>query len=101
MKVAVLGASDRPDRYSYLALMLLREKEHDVFPVHPRLKEIEGATVYASLKDLPGVMDTLTLYVSKNLSTKISEDILNARARDKGIETLQACTLTMLKTGQF
>lgn len=119
MNVAVIGASDHPDRYSYMAVMLLREKGHTVFPVHPKLKEVEGIKVYSSLKDISASLDTLTLYVSEELSSKIGEDILKAsprriifnpgaenpaleaRAREKGVETLEACTLTMLKTGQF
>ncbi len=119
MNVAVIGASDHPDRYSYMAVMLLKKKGHTVFPVHPKLKAIEGMKVYSSVKDVPERMDTLSLYVSEDLSNKIVDDLLKAsprriifnpgaenpelkaRAREKGIETLEACTLTMLKTGQF
>ena len=46
MNVAVIGASDNPDRYSYKAVKLLEEKGHRVFPVHPRVKIIDGEMVY-------------------------------------------------------
>ena len=119
MKVAVIGASDNPGRYSYMAIMLLKEKGHAVFPVHPKLKEVEGIKVYPSVKDIPERMDTLSLYVSEDLSNKIKEDLLSASprriifnpgaenpaleaaAREKGIETLEACTMVMLRTNQF
>ena len=39
MNVAVLGASNKPDRYSYKAIKLLQECGHHVFPVHPKLQE--------------------------------------------------------------
>ena len=42
MNVAVIGASAKPERYSYQAVKLLREKGHAVYPVHPSLREIEG-----------------------------------------------------------
>ena len=32
-RVALLGASDKPDRYAYLALRLLGEQGHEVLPV--------------------------------------------------------------------
>lgn len=37
MNVAVLGASNKPERYSYQAVKLLAEKGHLVFPVHPAI----------------------------------------------------------------
>jgi predicted CoA-binding protein len=38
MNVAVLGASNKPDRYSYKAVMLLKEMGHAPYPVHPTLR---------------------------------------------------------------
>ena len=34
-RVAILGASDKPDRYSNKAQRLLRQHGHTVVPVHP------------------------------------------------------------------
>ncbi len=31
MRVAILGASKNPDRYSYLAFQMLKEFKHEVF----------------------------------------------------------------------
>lgn len=119
MRVAVLGASDDPERYSYKALKRLKEAGHDVFPVHPRLKTIEGIPVLGSVSEVPKPIDTLTLYVSPEISQKLAGDILSAgpgrlifnpgaenpdleaKARARGIRTLDACTLTLLATGQF
>ena len=119
MNVTVIGASDKPDRYSYQAVMLLKEKGHSVFPVHQRIKEIEGIKVYPSLKDVPVATDTVSLYVAADTSSKLSDEILasnprrvifnpgaenpllEAKAKSKGIACLNACTLVMLRTGQF
>jgi len=119
VNVAVIGASDNPERYSYKAVMLLKEKGHAVFPVHPKLQSLEGLPVYSSVKTIPAPIDTITLYVSAELSGKIGDELLNAaprriifnpgaenpaleaKAREKGVETVEACTLVMLKTGQF
>ena len=40
MNVAVIGASSKPERTSYLAMQRLPEAGHKVFPVHPSEKEI-------------------------------------------------------------
>jgi len=119
MRVAVIGASDKPHRYSYQAVMLLREKGHEVYPVHQRVKDIQGLPAYSSVVDIKDDIDTVTLYVGPDVSDSIGDDIvstcprriifnpgaenprLKERAREKGIVTLNACTLVLLKTGQF
>jgi len=52
MNVAVLGASNKPARYSYQAVKLLAEKGHAVFPIHPVISEIEGIPVFKRLADI-------------------------------------------------
>ena len=117
--VAVVGASDNPEKYSYLAIKLLREKGHNVFPVHPTLREIEGLKVFHDLKQISETIDTMSLYISQAISSKIAEEIIEKSpqriifnpgaenpelfeiGRVKGIQVLNACTLTMLRTGQF
>jgi uncharacterized protein len=119
MNVAVIGASDNPERFSYQALGLLKQKGHKVFPVHQRLKTIEGMTVYPSIKDVPEPMDTVSLYVAANISSSIGVDILAAKpkriifnpgaenpelaqkAKAQGITTIEDCTLVMLRTEKF
>ena len=119
MNVAVIGASDNPEKYSYQAVMLLKEKGHTVFPVHQSVREISGIRVYPSIKDIEEPLDTVSLYVSKEISSKLTEDFftkkprriifnpgtenteLEAKAVLKGIKTLNACTLVMLRTNQF
>ena len=119
MNVAIIGASDKPDRYAYRALRLLEEKGHRVFPVNPALKEIEGRHVYASLTDIGEHIDTITMYVNEGISSGYEKQIFEAkprriifnpgaenrllasRAQEQGIKTENACTLVLLTTGQF
>ncbi len=117
--VVVLGASDKPDRYSYKALKLLQEHGHKVIPVHPKLQEIEGTKVANSLSSVTEKIDTLTLYVGAETSAAMQAEILALKpkriimnpgaenyelatsATKQGIQVLEACTLVMLKTGQY
>jgi len=119
MNVAVLGASNKPDRYSYKAVKMLGEKGHVVFPVHPGLDDIEGIHVYKSLEDIPDPLDTITVYLSAANSDRIAESILESRPRRvifnpgaenpelearlqaEGVNVVEACTLVLLSTGQF
>jgi uncharacterized protein len=119
MNVAVLGASNKPERYSHQAVVLLAKKGHAVFPVNPALSEIEGHPVFKRLADIPAPLHTVTMYVSPALSTGMADAILAAKPRraifnpgtenpeledklaDAGIEVLHACTLVLLRTNQF
>ena len=119
MNVAVIGASDKPDRYSYQAVMLLKEKGHNVFPVHQRIKEIDGIKVFPSIQEVPAAIDTVSMYVAADISSGLADQILaqkprrivfnpgaensvlESKAKEKGVMCLNACTLVMLRTGQF
>jgi predicted CoA-binding protein len=119
MDVVVVGASDNPERYSHRALLLLKEKGHRVIPIHPRLTGIESVPVYHSLKEIKGPVHTVTLYVGRERSDGMIEDILGLKprrlimnpgaendalevsARNAGIEVIRGCTIIMLRTGQF
>ena len=119
MRVAVIGASNKTHRYAYQAVKLLAEHGHTVYPIHPRLRDIDGIPVYPSIRDIPEAIDTVTLYVGEAISTAMTTDILGCRprriifnpgaenpglyehARKEEIEVLSGCTLVMLKTHQF
>lgn len=119
MNVAVLGASNKSERYSYKAVKLLKEHGHAVYPVHPRIESIQDIPVSHSLRDIPGSIDTVSVYLSEKNQKPIEADILKSGARrvifnpgaenpglteqlqHSGIESLNACTLVLLQTGQF
>jgi uncharacterized protein len=120
--VAVLGASSDPNRYSYKALELLKEYGHRPLPIHPREKVILDLNVVSSLRDLINQkesVDTLTMYVNPALSTPLTADILELKPKrvifnpgtenptlqrelaSHGIKVEEACTLVLLRTGQY
>jgi len=117
--VAILGASEKPDRFANKAFHMLRQYGHAPIPVSPRLKEIEGMQVFSSLNEIKNPVDTLTMYVGPERSNELTADILalhpkrvifnpgseNPRLQEilKGadIPVVEACTLVMLQTGNF
>lgn len=119
MKVALLGATSKTDRYAYLALEKLLAAGHEVYPVNAKLQMLLGKRVYASLAEIKEKIETLTLYVGPAKTNTMIEEILalhpkriifnpgteNDLLRDKantlGIETIYGCTIVLLSTNQF
>jgi hypothetical protein len=117
--VVVLGASPKPVRYSYQAVRLLHDKGFRVIPVHPKATRIDHIPVVHSLADIGGPVDTLTLYIGpERVRTQVQaivdlrpgRVILNPGTESHALELalLQAdipyeaaCTLVLLRTGQF
>ena len=118
-RVAVLGASTNEERYSFKAVKMLQEYGHQPVPVHPRGHVVDGITAVKSLGEITDPVDTLTVYVNSKISSAAYDDIVTLQPRrvvfnpgaenvelagklqGEGIETLQACTLVMLRTDQF
>lgn len=117
--VAVLGASPKPERHSNQAVRALVEHGHRVIPVHPLLKQIAGVPAVQALSQINDTVNTLTLYVGPELGGKLLEhmidlkpdrvimnpgtesDEIDRQLTANGISVLRACTLVMLRTGQF
>lgn len=61
--VAVVGASNNPQRPSYeVYRYLARFSDYQLFPVNPNIDEIDGQRVYPSLADLPVVPDMVDVF---------------------------------------
>jgi len=117
--VAIIGASNKPDRYAYKALKNLLSKGHIPVPINPRLEDIDGLKCYPNLESYPDKIDTITLYlrpahllpmVPQIIKIKPKRVIFNPGTEDaeimeqleeKGIEAQEACTLVLLNTNQF
>jgi len=117
--VVVVGASANEERYSNKAMKMLMEYGHNPIPVAPAAKRILDREVFSSLSDVTGKIDTVTLYVGpkhqdglfeKVIALKPRRVIFNPgtenpaeydRLRASGIDPIEACTLVMLRTGQF
>lgn len=55
--IAVVGASDRPNKLGALTLLALQDYRGDVYPVNPRVKTIDNKKCYASLGDIDEQID--------------------------------------------
>lgn len=114
----VLGASENPQRYSYLAVNRLAGMGHTVTAIGHKEGKIGKVDIHTDQPALQDV-DTVTLYLnSRNqrayydyiLSLHPKRIIFNPGAENEelvqlaeknGIEPVDACTLVMLSTGQY
>lgn len=114
----VVGASPNEERYSFLATSLLHKKGYAVYPFGIKKGVIKEIPI---LLEWPqnGSIDTVTLYVGPAGQQQYYTSILDlaprriifnpgtenpelaALAAKKGIETMEACTLVLLNTGQY
>ena len=117
-KTLVLGASDNPARYSYLAIHRLRNHGHPVVAVGRRNTQVADVPVDKEKKPFTEV-DTITLYLNANhqkeyydyiLALKPKRIIFNPGAENEElsalaiknkIQPIEACTLVMLSTNQY
>lgn len=116
---AILGASDKPERYSYLVMKELERAKLPFFLVNPRLEMIEGHACFPDLSSLPAPVHTLTLYVGPDLLAPLVPHVLALRPQRvifnpgtespavqeqlsrAGIKVVEACSLVLLKTSQY
>jgi len=118
-RVAVVGASPDAERYSNKAMKFLKEKGHTAIPVAPKHERICDEDVYPNLREVPGEVETVSMYVAPARQDTVVDDIVEVapkrvifnpgaenpavydRLKSEGIEVVEACTLVLLRTGQF
>lgn len=116
-RTLVLGATPNPERYSYKATAMLKEYKHDVVAFGLRRGNIGDVAITQLLPD--DDIETVTLYlgtanqipyVDYILKIKPVRVIFNPgtenrafqnKLKESGIEVIEACTLVMLRTGQY
>jgi uncharacterized protein len=117
-KTLVLGASDNPERYSYLAVNRLRSKGHPVVAIGRKKVKVADVDVETEQKKFENV-DTVSLYLNPSnqkgyygyilslhpkriiFNPGAENDELYDLAKTNGIKPMEACTLVLLSTGQF
>ena len=117
-KTLVMGASDNPERYSYLAVDRLVSHNHPGVAIGKKQGSVRGIEI-SNQKEIHSDIDTITLYLNPANQKQYYDYILSLNpkriifnpgtennelaslARNNGIKTLEACTLVMLSTGQY
>lgn len=114
----VFGASINPSRYSNIAMRMLKAYDHPIAAIGGRENEFEGTKIHAGHPELEEI-DTITMYMGAARQGEHEEYLLSLqprriifnpgaenralarKAKAQGIEVIEACTLVMLRTGQY
>jgi uncharacterized protein len=117
-KTLVIGASDNPQRYSFLAINELRLHNHPVLAIGRKKAIVSDVSIETEKKAFDD-LDTVTLYLNPGNQREYYDYILSLHpkriifnpgaeneelfnlAKSSGIKPLEACTLVLLSTNQF
>lgn len=119
-KTVVLGASTNPSRYSNLASNMLDEAGFEFVPIGIKKGEILGKPIL-DIRDKPSVedVDTITIYLNARNQKEWQDYILGLHpkrlifnpgaenfelqklAKSQGVEVENACTLVLIRSGQY
>lgn len=109
--VAVIGASNDRRKFGNKAVRAFARQGYDVKPVNPNTATVEGMAAYASITDIPGPIDLVTMYVPSEIGERLLADIaskqpaelwinpgaesdsLLARAEALGLRPIVACSI--------
>lgn len=80
--VAIIGASNDRNKYGNKAVRAFVRKGYRVYPVNPRVDEVEGLRAYRSILDIPSELDVVTVYVPSEVGEALVEDIAKKRPKD-------------------
>ena len=119
-KTVIIGATPNPSRYAYMAARMLMDYGHEIVPVgikHGQVfgKEIQDLRKQEKIENV----DTVTMYIGTRhqpewysyiLGLKPARVIFNPgtendeliqKLSDAGSDPIEACTLVMLRSGQY
>jgi len=109
--VAVVGASSNRRKFGNRAVRAFHQQGYTVVPINPHETEVEGLKAYASVLDVPGDVDMVSLYVPPEIGMLVIKEIarkgiaevwlnpgaesdaLIARARALQIQPIVACSI--------
>jgi predicted CoA-binding protein len=117
-KTVVIGASTKPEKYAYLAIIKLVENGHSVLAIGQNSGEVAGIKIQTKAIPLKNI-DTVTIYLNPTRQRDYYNYIVEAKPKrvifNPGTENPEfyqllqlnnikvevACTLVLLTTNQY
>ena len=117
-KTLILGASTKPERYSFKAISMLVEKDHSVLAIGQNTGEVAGIKIHTKAIPLSQI-NTISLYLNPARQRDYYNYIVEAKPKrvifNPGTENPEfyqllklnnikvevACTLVLLTTNQY
>jgi predicted CoA-binding protein len=117
-KTLVLGASPNPSRFSFKAVLKLKNHNHEVVALGVRKGEINGVSIYTTREPFKNI-HTITLYLNPMRQKEYYDYIISLNpkriifnpgtsnpelvkiAHEHNIEPLEMCTLVLLSMRNY
>ncbi len=80
-KIALVGASPKPERDANQVMRYLLEKGYEVYPVNPRYEEVLGRKCYPSVLDIPDDVEIVDLFVRPEFTMEYVEQAIEKGAK--------------------
>ncbi len=79
--IAIVGASNNPERPSYGVMKFLMARGYTVYPVNPGLagQDVLGRRVYAQLTDVPVRVDMVDIFRNSEAALNVVQDAIAAK----------------------
>jgi hypothetical protein len=72
--IAVVGISDKPDRYSYQVAKFLMDRGYNIIPVNPMLETWMGKRVYSDVHSIDTNVDVVDIFRKPEFIEDIVKD---------------------------
>ena len=81
--IALVGASDRPDRASYGVMKFLQDQGYRVYPVNPRItgEHVHGEFVWRELSQIGEPIDIVDIFMKSENAGPIVDDAIAVGAK--------------------
>ena len=80
-KIALVGASPKPERDANDVMRYLLENGYEVYPVNPRYEKVLGRKCYPSVLDIPDDVEIVDLFVRPEFTMEYVEQAIEKGAK--------------------
>jgi len=80
-RIALVGASPKPERDANSVMHYLLEKGYEVYPVNPRYEKVLGQKCYPSVLDIPNEVEIVDLFVRSEFTMEYVEQAIKKGAK--------------------
>ncbi len=80
-KIALVGASPKPERDANDVMRYLLEHGYEVYPVNPRYEEVLGRKCHPSVLDIPDEVEIVDLFVRPDFTMEYVEQAIDKGAK--------------------